>query len=356
MNISPIKSALKPKNGFVCLSCLLNPLYSRTRCQIRRYSPVYPTPDPSVAAALYADLGDDMIKSAKKTKKKVHKPLNKPASRTHDGANNKVNQKPDGKTFAETKGSKNTKTRPKVRDLNVQDPGANDRLAGKDMGSGVSKPKLKKKNKKPRPNNGNDTKVKVTESIKTDEQTHKSEVGTSMLEGVLSSLKKRRLRKTSSKSTAERLREKLKSVQSAYGVVQKTPNPDLLVPIRKCTSDRLYLPPGKRIVFKSSNSPPPESSESLAQKLKKVVAAHKASLLAKDQAVKPSTVSKHKAYLPQHTSVFPDTKNIKSPNFDQAAGHQSLEAALNRPKSKGTSKSIQNAIEEIEAKTLDMSR
>lgn len=351
MNISPIKSALKPKNGFICLSCLLNPIYSRNWRQTRRYSPVYPTPDPSVATALYADHKDDIVKSAKKKKKKIHKPPNRPASYVHDGANDKVKQKPDGRTIPETKGSKNTETRLKVGDLDVLN--ANNRLAGQVMGSGESEPKLTKKNKKPRPNIDNGTKVEATESIKTDEQVHKNEVGMSELALVQSSLKKRRLRKTSSKSTAERLQEKIKQAQSADGLIRKTPDPDLRVPIRKFISDSLYDRVTKKILSKPSDSLPPEP---LAQKLKQELAAHKASLIAKDKAVQPSKVSKHKSHWPHHTSVFTDTKDIESPTFDQAVGHISLETALSRSKKNGTSKTIQNAIEEIEAKALDISR
>ena len=352
MNINPIQSALKPNKGFVCLSCLLKPIYSRNWRQIRRYSPVYPTPDPSVAAALYADRNDDPIKIPKKKIIKSHKPPNNPAGRIHDGAKDEVKQKPDGKAVPRTKGGKNTETKPKVEDLNVQDLGANDRPAGQAMGGGESKPELKKKIKKPRPKVDNDTKVEATESIKADEQVHKNKVGMSEHALVLSGLKKRRLRKTSSKSTAERLREKIKQAQSAEELIRKTPSLDVYAPIRKLIIDDLYARP-RRVLSTPSDSLPPES---LAQKLKKELAAHKASLVAKDKATQPSKVFKHKNRSPQHASVFTDTKNIKGLNFDQAVGHQSLDAALSRSKKPGTSKTIQNAIEEIEAKALDISR
>ena len=353
MNINPIKSVLKPNNRFVCLSCLLKPSYACNWRQIRRFTPVYPTPDPSVAAALYGGRDDDQKERPRKKKKNVHKPTNKPASGIHDEGINKVKPKPAVQTVPDTKGHKITDKRQKVGKFDAKDLGANDHLADHVKGSEAAKPELKKKKKKKkkksRPKVDNNIPIEAAESIKTNEQAQEKEADSKELTLLLPSPKTRRLRKASTKSTAERLREKVRQVQSAQKPIAKTPTQ---LPIRKFLStDRRMLRVKRRLsIFR--NSPPPEQ---LAQKLEIELAAHKASLIAKDKATQPFKGLKYKGHL-LHRSVPIDTTNAKFSRFDQVTGHESLQTALLQSKEKGSDKTTQNAIEEIEAKALDISR
>ena len=393
---NPAKSALKQKHGFVCISCRLKPTHLGSWHQSSRYLSVLPTLDPSVAAALHADLDETQLESF--TKGKYSRPVNHRTKLTgHVGStkekvskrDNKLTSNPGGRKREDVK--ENEKKKTKFESLEAEEKSqAKVRIAKIKHEKGQASPKenfvvvdaedltkpalrheleeeklTASSSPTPSPSNrlkggrkSRHEKVKtITERILKNLELKQGRRPPQLVRRTLSGVIFKKVPMRMTRKWASRIPRKMATIMPRKAVTRIPEKVATMMPREVVTPDRELISsrratgttvkripyPAKKLVAKDSLIRKVGASaidgHSLAiENLARAVNQHKELVAAKDIAISVK-------------------RPIKSTLFSQAPGHRSLKMSLGKSdRAQTKDKAIKGAIELIEAKKLEILR